>query len=136
MLIRYNCALLSKTMPVKKGNKLVEIKEQVIRGLMRVYGSGMRAAPDFTTFINELLVDVIRREDFLSQYKPFSHLTYAGARAGNIFIRDKQRKLIAAVILKDGLLFCESPDADSDCDHVRFATSLIDVAKYLHEHKK
>ena len=135
MLIRYNCALLSKAMPVKKGNKLVEIKEEVIKGLVRVFGSGMRAAPDFTTFINELLVDVIRKEDFLSQYKPFSHLTYAGAHAGNILIKDKQRKLVAAIILKDGLLFCESPDAESDCDHVRFATSLIDVAKYLHDRK-
>jgi hypothetical protein len=29
------------------------------------------------------------------------------------------------------LLYCNSPDSTSDCEHTRFATSLIDVAKYL-----
>jgi len=118
-------------MPIKKGNKLVEIKAEVIKGLERVYGAGMRTAPDFTTFINELLVDVIRKEDFLTQYKPFNHLSYAGAHAGNIFIKDKERKVVADIVLKDGLLFCESPDSDTSCEHVRFAMSLIDVAKFL-----
>ena len=97
------------------------------------YGSGLRAAPDFTTFVNELLLDVVKKEQFLSRYKPFSHLNYAGYHAGSIFIKDKQRKLVAEIILKDGLVFCNSPDSASDCEHARFATSLIDVAKYLHD---
>lgn len=120
-------------MPVKKGNKLVEIRAEVIKGLMTTFGAGLRTAPDFTTFVNELLLDVVRKERFLSQYKPFSHLTYAGAHGGNIFIKDSQRKLVACMIFKDGLVFCESPDSVTDCEHCRFATSLIDVAKYLQE---
>ena len=95
--------------------------------------SGLRAAPDFTTFVNELLLDVVKKEQFLSRYKPFSHLNYAGYHAGSIFIKDKQRKLVAEIILKDGLVFCDSPDSASDCEHARFATSLIDVARYLHD---
>jgi hypothetical protein len=31
------------------------------------------------------------------------------------------------------VLYCNSPDSTSDCEHVRLATSLIDVAKYLRE---
>ena len=120
-------------MPIKKGNKLVELREEVVKGLVMAYGSGLRAAPDFTTFVNELLLDVVRREQFLSRYKPFSHLTYAGSHAGSLFVKDKQRKLVAEIISKDGLVFCDSPDSSSDCEHTRFATSLIDVAKYLHD---
>ncbi|MGA8844453.1 MAG: hypothetical protein WB511_12785 [Nitrososphaeraceae archaeon] len=60
-------------------------------------------------------------------------MTYAGSHGGSIFIKDKQRKPVAEIIFKDGLLFCESRDGDSDCDHTRFATSLIDVARYLRE---
>jgi hypothetical protein len=120
-------------MPIKKGNKLVELRSEVVKRLVQVYGSGLRAAPDFTTFVNELLLDVARREDFLSNYKPFSHLTYAGSHAGSLFIKDNQRKLVAEIVFKDGLVFCDSPDSVSDCDHARFATSLIDVAKYLQE---
>jgi hypothetical protein len=120
-------------MPIKKGNKLVELREEVIKGLARVYQSGIRAAPDFTTFVNDLLLDVIRREDFLSRYKPFAHLTYAGSHAGSLFVKDKQRNLIAEIIFKDGLVYCNSPDSENDCEHARFATSLIDVAKYLHD---
>ena len=133
MFIKYDFVLLSKTLPIKKGNKLVELREEVVKGLVTAFGSGLRAAPDFTTFVNELLLDVVRREQFLSRYKPFSHLTYAGSHAGSLFVKDKQRKLVAEIIFKDGLVFCDSPDSASDCDHARFATSLIDVAKYLHD---
>ena len=87
-------------MPIKKGNKLVELREEVVKGLVMAYGSGLRAAPDFTTFVNELLLDVVKKEQFLSRYKPFSHLNYAGYHAGSIFIKDKQRKLVAEIISK------------------------------------
>ena len=133
MFIKYDFVLLSKTLPIKKGNKLVELREEVVKGLVTAFGSGLRAAPDFTTFVNELLLDVVRREQFLSRYKPFSHLTYAGSHAGSLFVKDKQRKLVAEIIFRDGLVFCDSPDSASDCEHARFATSLIDVAKYLHD---
>jgi hypothetical protein len=118
-------------MPVKKGNKLVELRAEVVKGLYAAYGTGLRAAPDFTTFVNELLLDVLRKEEFLSKYKPFSHLNYAGYHRGSVFIKDNQRNLIAEIIFKDGLIYCNSPDSASDCEHARFATSLIDVAKYL-----
>jgi hypothetical protein len=93
----------------------------------------LRAAPDFTSFVNELLLDVVKKEDFLSQYKPFSHLTYGGYHAASLYVKDKQRKLIAEIIFKDGLVYCNSPDSASDCEHDRFATSLIYVAKYLRD---
>ena len=120
-------------MPIKKGNKLVELRADVIKGLARVYGPGLQAAPSFTSFVNDLLLDVMKKERFLSEYKPFSHLTYAGDRAGSLFIKDNKQNLIAEIIYKDRLLYCNSPDSDSNCEHVRFATSLIDLAKYLHE---
>jgi hypothetical protein len=120
-------------MPVKKGNKLVELKAEVVERLTQAYDSNYRTAPDFTTFVNGLLLDVVRREVFLSRYKPFTHLTYAGPHEGSLFIKDKQRNLIAEIRLKDGMLFCESPDASHDCEHAIFATSLIDVAKYVEE---
>ncbi|MGA8843890.1 MAG: hypothetical protein WB511_09920 [Nitrososphaeraceae archaeon] len=120
-------------MPIKKGNKLVELRGEVVKELARVYQLGLRAAPDFTTFVNSLLLDLVRREDFLSQYKPFSHLSYGGYHGGSLFVKDKQRKLIAEIIFKDGLIYCNSPDSASDCEHARFATSLIDVAKYLRD---
>ena len=31
-------------MPIKKGNKLVELREEVVKGLVMAYGSGLRAA--------------------------------------------------------------------------------------------
>jgi hypothetical protein len=120
-------------MPIKQGNKLIELREEVVKGLERAYQLGMRTAPDFTSFINNILFDVIRREEFLAKYKPFSHLNYAGIHRGSILIKDSQRNLISEIIYKDELLYCNSPDSSSDCDHTRFATSLIDVAKYVQE---
>ena len=131
--IRDYHVILSESMPIKQGNKLVELREEVVKGLERAYQLGLRSAPDFTSFVNNLLLDVIRREEFLAKYKPFSHLSYAGSHAGSLFIRDTQRNVIAEIIFKDQLLYCNSPDSSSDCEHTRFATSLIDVAKYLQE---
>jgi len=120
-------------MPVKKGNKLVELREEVINGLNRAFQSSIRNAPDFTNFVNNLLLDVMKRETFLTQYKPFAHLTYCGGRLGSLFIRDEKRNLIAEIIVKDKLIYCNTPDSASDCEHARFAIMLIDVAKYLHD---
>ena len=131
--IRDHHVILSESMPIKHGNKLVELREEVVKGLERAYESGLRTAPDFTTFVNNLLLDIIRREEFLAKYKPFSHLNYAGSHKGSLFIKDTQRNLISEIIYKDELLYCNSPDSTSDCEHTRFATSLIDVAKYLQE---
>ena len=131
--IRDPYVLLSESMPIKRGNKLVELREEVVKGLERSYQLGLRTAPDFTGFVNDLLLDVIRREEFLAKYKPFSHLNYAGSHRGSIFIKDTQRNLISEIIYKDELLYCNSPDSTSDCEHTRFATSLIDVAKYMQE---
>jgi hypothetical protein len=117
-------------LPLKNGNKLVELRKEIVKGLTKLYGGGSRTAPDFTTFVNELLQDIMRKEEFLSRYKPFSHLTYAGYYQGSIFIKDNQKKLIAEIIFKDGLVYCNSPDSNTECEHARFAVSLIDVAKY------
>jgi len=88
--------------PIKRGNKLVELRE-VVKGLERAYQMGLRTAPDFTSFVNALLLDVIRREEFLAKYKPFSHLNYAGSHGSSIFIKDTQRNIIAEIIFKDQL---------------------------------
>jgi hypothetical protein len=72
---------------------------------------------DFTNFVNKFLLDVIRREEFIPQYKPFSHLSYEGHHEGSLFIRDNQQKLIADIIFKDDLLYCNSPDSASDFEH-------------------
>ena len=58
-------------MPIKQGNKLVELREEVVKGLERAYQLGLRSAPDFTSFVNNLLLDVIRREEFLATF--FGH---------------------------------------------------------------
>jgi hypothetical protein len=75
----------------------------------------------------------VRRERFLSEFKPFKHLIYAGPHAGSLFIKDNQGKLVAEIIYKDGLVYCNTPDKDSNYEHVRFDTSLIDIAKYMQE---
>ena len=37
-------------MPIKKGNKLVELREEVVKGLVMAYGSGLRADTGFHHF--------------------------------------------------------------------------------------
>jgi hypothetical protein len=70
---------------------------------------------------------------FQAKYEPFSHLNYLGIYRGRILVKDTQRNAIAEIIYKDELLYCNSPDSSSDCEHTRFATSLIDVSKYVQE---
>jgi len=120
-------------MPIKKGNKLVELRGEVVNGLTRAFKSNLRAEPNFTTFVNNLLLDVMKKERFLSQYKPFAHLSYCGDNQGSLFIKDEQRNLISELIYKDDMIYCNSPCSKFDCEHTRFGIMLIDVAKYLHD---
>jgi hypothetical protein len=39
-------------------------KETIDKELARVYQSALRAALDFTTFVNRLLLDVVKKEGF------------------------------------------------------------------------
>jgi hypothetical protein len=94
-------------MPIKQGNKLIELRGEVVKGLEIDYQLGLRTVPD--------------------------HLNYAGIHRGSILIKDTRRNLISEIIYKDELLYCNSPDSSSECEHTRFATSLIDVAKYMQE---
>jgi hypothetical protein len=120
-------------MPVRKGNKLVELREEVINELNRTFQSSIRDAPDFTNFVNNLLLNVMKKEKFLSQYKPYAHLTYCGNHQGSVFIRDEQRNCIAELIFKDEMIYCNSPDSVFDCEHTRFGLMLIDIVKYMQE---
>ena len=120
-------------MPIKEGNKLVEPRKEVVNELNRAFKSKIKAAPNFTTFVNNLLLDVMKRQTFLSQYKPFAHLSYCGSYPGSGYIRDEKRNLIAEIIIKDNLLYCNSPDSTFDCEHTRFGLTIIDIAKYLHD---
>jgi len=77
-----------------------------------------------------LLLDVLKKERLLIQYKPNVHLTYCGNHEGSDFIRDEQRNCIAELIFKDDMIYCNSPDSVFDCEHTRFGLMLIDIAKH------
>jgi hypothetical protein len=59
--IKSHYLILSEIMPIKQGNKLVELRDDVVKGLKRDYQLGLRTAPDFTSFVNDILLDVMRR---------------------------------------------------------------------------
>jgi hypothetical protein len=120
-------------MPIKKGNKIVEIRGEVVNELNRAFKSKIQATPNFTTFVNNLLLDIMKRQTFLSQYKPIAHLSYCGSYHGSGYIRDEQRNLIAEIIIKDNLIYCNSPDSTFDCQHTRFGLMIIDIAKYIYD---
>ena len=113
-------------MPIEKETKLVKLKPQVLRRLNEQFESGKRKAPDFTNFVNDLLMDFIEKDEFLKVYAP-SYSNY-GIHDNMLLIKDSKADIIAEITLRNNILHCNI-DRSTDCMHVKFALALPEVAR-------
>lgn len=79
-------------------------------------------------YINDLLEEVLQKDEFLSRYMPY--LSEAGIHDNILFLKDrrKNKERMIEIILKDDVLFCDT-DQSFDCLHLQFALAIPKVAK-------
>ena len=114
-------------MPIEPGARLVEIKSDVRTKLESYWKSGKSRAPDWKSLVNDLLQDVLDKEnEFLPLYAPF--LSKVVFEHDTLFIKDSKAGMTSEITLKNGRLYCNL-DKSAGCIHVQFALALPEVAK-------
>lgn len=114
-------------MPIEAGSKLVEIKADVRTKLESYWKSGKSKAPDWKSLVNDLLQDIVNKEnEFLPTYVPY--LSKVAFEHDTLFIRDSKLGMTSEVTLRSGRLYCNL-EKSNDCIHIHFALALPEVSK-------
>lgn len=118
-------------MPLAKGAQNVTIRAEVFAKIKQKFlekqkRNAMDESKRIGSFVNDLLVDVLEKDKFLSVMMPY--YSPIGIHDNVLFIRDERNKKVAEIYLKDHTLYCDL-DQTQDCEHIRFAYAIPEVAK-------
>lgn len=119
-------------MPLSRKSKLVAIRTELTQQLIDKHQTCLKRKPtqtnqDFGGFVNDLLQDVIEKDNFLKVYAP--SLQVLDIHDNVLMLMDSHHKnKVIEVYLKDGELWC-SDDRSQTCRHVRFCFAVPDVAR-------
>jgi hypothetical protein len=82
---------------------------------------------DLGAFVNDLLTDVLDKDDFLRIYAPA--ISYNNVYDNILYLKDSRIKnKEIEVYLNKGELWCDH-DKSSCCEHIRYAFAIPEVAK-------
>ena len=118
-------------MPRSNSSELVTLRVKVVRALREKWKKELDKNPfaneHFGGFINELLYNIIEKDEFLKNYAPF--LSEEGCTKDILYIKDfKENKTAEIKLNGDNKLFC-SLCKSSWCFHIQFAMATSKIAK-------
>ncbi|HEU5119520.1 MAG TPA: hypothetical protein VFT71_00915 [Candidatus Nitrosocosmicus sp.] len=118
-------------MPRSNSSELVTLRVKVVRTLREKWKKELEKNPfaneHFGGFVNELLYDLIEKDEFLKNYAPF--LSEEGCTKDILYIKDiKENKTAEIKLNGDNKLFC-SLCKSSCCFHIQFAMATSKIAK-------
>lgn len=105
-----------------KGHRSITVREIIYEKAFKK--SQELKAKSLSTFIEDLILMNIEREEFLKRFAP--GLSKVGFQNNAIYIKDHKTNRIAEIYLTDHHLWC-SVDEASDCIHVHFALALPEI---------
>jgi hypothetical protein len=117
-------------MPSPRGYKNIPIKPRVLQRLQQKWDKERAQLPQinktFGGFVNDLLEDVLDKDEFLRVYAPY--LSLEGYSYNCLYIKDAKRQVTAEIYRYDNKIKCTLDDS-FDCEHVHFALAIPEVAK-------
>jgi hypothetical protein len=116
---------------VRKGWVSIVLKEDLAKKINEKIESEYKEKhkkPQLSTYVQDLLWEVIESEEILRKYGPF--LEKFAVEPDKIFIKDNRLDRIAELVLKDGELYCRL-DESLNCVHIGFAWSIPEVYKAM-----
>ena len=118
-------------MPLAKGSKNITIRVGLMPRLIHKHQEELKTKPNKTDpkligWVNDLLEDVIEKDEFLKLYAPF--LTVIDIIDNIIYLRDAKLKRSVEVYLKHQQLYCEY-DKNFNCKHIHYAFAIPEIAK-------
>lgn len=118
-------------MPRSNSSELVTLRVKVVKALREKWKKELEKNPfaneHFGGFVNELLYDIIEKDEFLKNYAPF--LSEEGCTKDILYIKDYKENKTAQIKLKgDNKLSCSLCKSYS-CFHIQFAMATSKISK-------
>lgn len=129
MPLRKKSTRSKRRMATSKNSRPVMIHKEITEKLAVKYEERIKASHkyNYSQFINDLLNEIIEKEEFVRRTMPL--LSKIGINDDVLYINDERKKTVTAeVYLRDCRLYC-SLDENENCDHVKFALTLPEVAR-------
>jgi hypothetical protein len=119
-------------MPLAKGSKNITIRVGLMPRLLKKHQEALEKRPTNTDkkligFVNDLLTDVIDKDDFLRVYAPA--ISYINVYDNVLYLKDnKIKNKEIRIFLQKEELWCDH-DRSSCCEHIRYAFAIPEIAK-------
>ncbi len=117
-------------MPRSNQSELITLRVNVVKALRNKWVEERKRNPytneHFGGFVNELLHDLLEKDEFLRHYAPF--LSEEGCTRDTLYIKDFKENKTVEIHLHDGKLYCSLCQSFS-CFHIQFAIATPRVAK-------
>ncbi len=129
MIIAYTI-IITFNMPRSNHSELITLRVNVVKALRNKWVEERKRNPytneHFGGFVNELLHDLLEKDEFLRHYAPF--LSEEGCTRDTLYIKDFKENKTAEIYLHDNRLYCSLCQSFS-CFHIQFAMATPRVAK-------
>jgi hypothetical protein len=123
-------------MPRSKRSELITLRVDLVKELKEKWIEERKKSPfvneHFGGFVNDLLHDILEKDEFLKHYAPF--LSEDGCSRDTIYIKDFKENKTAEVHFHDNRLYCSLCESFS-CFHIQFVMAIPRVAKLNPLHK-
>ncbi len=117
-------------MPRSKRSELITLRVNVVKELRNKWLKEREKNPytneHFGGFVNELLHDILEKDEFLKHYAPF--LSEEGCTRDTLYIKDFKENKIAEIHFHDNKLYCSLCESFA-CFHIQFVMATPRVAK-------
>ncbi len=117
-------------MPRSKRSELITLRVDLVKELKIKWTEEKKKSPfvneHFGGFVNDLLHDLLEKDEFLKHYAPF--LSEDGCSRDTIYIKDFKENKTAEIHLSDNRLFCSLCESFI-CFHIQFVMAIPKVAK-------
>jgi hypothetical protein len=119
-------------MPRSNSSELITLRVKVVRALRDKWKKELDKNPfaneHFGGFVNELLSEMLEKDEFLKKYAPF--LSEEGCTKDILYIKDIKENKTAEIYLNDNdnKLYC-SLCKTFNCFHIQFAIATPKIAK-------
>jgi hypothetical protein len=117
-------------MPRSSSAELITLRVNIVKELRNKWIKERERNPytneRFGGFVNELLHDILEKDEFLRHYAPF--LSEEGCSRETLYIKDFKEDKTAEIHFNNNRLYCSLCESFS-CFHIQFAMATPRVAK-------
>lgn len=121
---------MTRKMPRSSSAELITLRVNIVKELRSKWKRERERNPyineHFGGFVNELLHEILEKDEFLRHYAPF--LSEEGCTRDTLYIKDYKENKITEIHFHDEKLHCSLCESSS-CFHIQFAMATPRVAK-------